>query len=70
MPDGCIGFDDSLEPYAYDLDLAVEYTEDAGFDVLVTCCPSETSFGFTLVALTVSLVCLISFDYMRKRFQK
>ncbi len=70
MSDGCIGFDDSLEPYAYDLDLAIEYTEDAGYTVLVTCCATEPVIGFTLIIFTVSLVCLTSYNYVRKRFLK
>ncbi|MCG3223581.1 MAG: hypothetical protein H7647_03875, partial [Candidatus Heimdallarchaeota archaeon] len=32
ISDGCVGFDDSLEPYAYDLDLSESYMALAGYD--------------------------------------
>jgi ABC-type transport system substrate-binding protein len=66
MPEGCIGFDDSLEPYAFDLDLAVEYTEDAGYTVMVTCCTPEPTSGLTLVVFLLSLIA-ISLNYRTKR---
>ncbi|MCG3256105.1 MAG: hypothetical protein KAU62_08485, partial [Candidatus Heimdallarchaeota archaeon] len=31
-----VAFDPTLEPYSYDLDLAIEYMEDAGFEVYTT----------------------------------
>ncbi len=31
MPDKCYGFDTTFEPYAYDLDLAIQYMDEAGF---------------------------------------
>ncbi|MHA1516598.1 MAG: ABC transporter substrate-binding protein [Candidatus Heimdallarchaeaceae archaeon] len=71
MPDGCIGFDESLEPYAYDLDLAVEYMEDAGFERCVLGCtpytPYTTGYTFSLVLLSVMGLscCLI----IRKRIE-
>ena len=34
-PDSVVGFDDTLEPYAYDLDLAIDFVEAAGYTVLV-----------------------------------
>ncbi|MHA1668023.1 MAG: ABC transporter substrate-binding protein [Candidatus Heimdallarchaeaceae archaeon] len=36
MPDAAVGFDESLQPYAYDLDLAIDYVEAAGYTVRVT----------------------------------
>lgn len=33
MPDASVGFDDTLEPYAYDMDLAREYMVEAGYDL-------------------------------------
>ncbi|MCG3259884.1 MAG: hypothetical protein H7644_09070 [Candidatus Heimdallarchaeota archaeon] len=60
MPDGCIGFDESLEPYAYDLDLADDYMEDAGFEEFVTWFLEPTS-GFTI---TFMLFVLIGLAYI------
>jgi len=57
MPDGCIGFDESLEPYAFDLDLAREYIEEAGY---VPCCSTSTT-GSTI---TVMLFALIGLTYL------
>lgn len=33
MPDASLGFDSTLEPYAYDMDLAREYMVEAGYDL-------------------------------------
>lgn len=57
IPKVCIGFDDSLEPYAYDLDLAREYIEEAGY---VPCCTTSTT-GSTI---TVMLFALIGLTYL------
>ena len=57
MPDGCIGFDESLEPYAFDLDLAREYIEEAGY---VPCCSTSTT-GSTI---TIMLFVLIGLTYL------
>jgi ABC-type transport system substrate-binding protein len=45
-------FDETLEPYAYDLDLAIEYMEDAGYTVLVTIPPTTTTGIAGLVFLS------------------
>ncbi|MCG3255464.1 MAG: hypothetical protein KAU62_05210, partial [Candidatus Heimdallarchaeota archaeon] len=39
-----VAFDPTLEPYAYDLELAIEYMEDAGFEVYTTH-PTPTTTG-------------------------
>ena len=67
MPDGCIGFDQSLEPFAYDLDLAIEYMEDAGYEVLVTCCPPDPTSGFTIIVWFFALIGLASSISIRRR---
>lgn len=52
IPHGCVGFDESLDPYAYALELAIEYTEKAGF---ILCPPLSTS-TILLLPFLVSLV--------------
>lgn len=56
MPDGCIGFDESLEPYAYDLDLAVEMMEDAGFDTIWHGNGPTPTSGFTILVMLFVLI--------------
>ncbi|MCK4896012.1 MAG: hypothetical protein KAS47_04335, partial [Candidatus Heimdallarchaeota archaeon] len=60
IPHGCIGFNESLEPYAYDLDLAIEYTEKAGY---VLCPPLSTS---NLLFLPF-LICLVYIAMLKTR---
>ena len=66
IPDSVVGYDDSLEPYYYDLDLAISYVEDAGYTVLVTHFPTETGIT-TLVFL--SFLGLAALEALR-RFRK
>ncbi|MHA1116185.1 MAG: ABC transporter substrate-binding protein, partial [Candidatus Heimdallarchaeaceae archaeon] len=33
MPEGCVGFDETLQPYVYDLDLARQLMEQAGYSL-------------------------------------
>jgi ABC-type transport system substrate-binding protein len=66
VPHGCIGFDESLEPYAYDLDLAIEYTEKAGY---VLCSPISNTSGWVLLPFLICLV-YIAMLKMRKKLEK
>ena len=43
MPKGCIGFDDSLNPYEYNLELARMYMEQAGYVFTTVATSTETS---------------------------
>jgi ABC-type transport system substrate-binding protein len=64
IPDSVIGYDDTLEPYAYDLDLAIEYMEDAGFVVKTTLEPTET--GITGLVF-LSFLGLAALEAIRRR---
>lgn len=66
IPDSVVGYDDSLEPYIYDLDVAIGYVEDAGYTVLVTNFPSET--GITALVF-LSFLGLAALEVLR-RFRK
>ncbi|NPD88500.1 MAG: hypothetical protein HGN29_07240 [Asgard group archaeon] len=62
VPEKCVGFDDSLLPYEYNLTLAKSYLKQAGYGVKET--PTETdktSFnGFYLfIIMILSLSCLL-----------
>ncbi|MHA1219599.1 MAG: ABC transporter substrate-binding protein [Candidatus Heimdallarchaeaceae archaeon] len=61
IPKHCIGFDGTLEPYAYDLDLAVDYMEDAGFEEIWHGNGPTPTSGFTI---TVMLFVLIGLAYL------
>ncbi len=62
-----VSFDETLEPFAYDLDLAIEYMEDAGYDVLVTIPPTTTTGIAGLVFLSfLGLASILAFKRYRK----
>ena len=62
IPDCVVGYDDSLEPYVYDLDLAREYMELAGFDIMT----DETGIpGIVLLAF----LGLATVEFVRRKFR-
>jgi len=62
-----VAYDDTLEPYAYDLDLAIEYMEDAGFEVIITIIPPTTTGIAGLVFLSfLGLASILAFRRYRK----
>lgn len=67
MPKGCIGFDRTLEPYAYDLDLAIEYMEDAGFEIMWTGTGATPTSGFTLSVMLFVLIGLAYLVFTKRR---
>ncbi len=63
IPDSVVGYDDSLEPYVYDLDLAREYMEMAGFDIIQT----EAGIpGFVILAF----LGLATVEFIRRKLKK
>ncbi|MBY9000767.1 MAG: hypothetical protein KGD64_07640 [Candidatus Heimdallarchaeota archaeon] len=65
IPPGCIGFDSSLEPYAYDLDHAISLVEEAGF---IGCCFTPTyNADLFFIPLLISLVFVISINQSKRR---
>lgn len=64
IPDAIVGYDDTLEPYAYDLDLAIDFMEDAGFTV-VTTVPTDPTGITGLVFL--SFLGLAALEALRRR---
>ena len=63
IPPACIGFDDTLVPYEYDLALALNYMELAGYTLVVI---PEFSTSYFVILSTFALSCIILF-YIRKR---
>ncbi|MHA1447180.1 MAG: ABC transporter substrate-binding protein, partial [Candidatus Heimdallarchaeaceae archaeon] len=62
-----VAYDDTLLPYAYDLDLAIEYMEDAGFEVIITIPPVTTTGIAGLVFLSfLGLASVLAFRRYRK----
>ncbi len=57
-PPGCVGFNTQLEPYEYNVTLAIEYLEKAGFELIeITPTTTKTSFVI-LVVMTIGLTTL------------
>ena len=67
IPDSVVGYDESLEPYVYDLDLAIDYVEQAGYTVWVTKTTSETGIA-ALVFL--SFLGLATLEALRRFLKK
>ena len=61
-PNVAVAFDESLEPYAYDIDLALDFMELAGFDVRV----AETGISGLIFLSFLGLASLLAF----RRFKK
>ena len=51
IPDSVIGYDDTLEPYAYDLDLAIDLMESAGYTIEVEVPETTGIAGLIFIAL-------------------
>ncbi|MHA1219600.1 MAG: ABC transporter substrate-binding protein [Candidatus Heimdallarchaeaceae archaeon] len=66
MPDGCIGFDESLEPYAFNLDLAIDYMNDAGFAELWHGNGPTPASGFTSSVMLFVLIGLAYAIFIRR----
>ncbi|MHA1305189.1 MAG: ABC transporter substrate-binding protein [Candidatus Heimdallarchaeaceae archaeon] len=49
MPDACIGFDSSLTPYSYDLELAKKFIEEAGYRYEEPITATTFAFGIFLM---------------------
>ena len=58
MPDGCIGFDKTLQPYSYDIELARQLMEQAGFKEGYTSTNTNTTPTGTENAAITELVFL------------
>ena len=62
-----VAYDDTLEPYAYDLDLAIEYMEDAGFEVITTIqTPTTTGIAGLVFLSFLGLASILAFRRYRK----
>ena len=62
IADSCVGYNDSVEHYTYDLELAIDYMEQAGFQVRKTT-PTKTSITI-LLTMVFGLTTIIG---IRKR---
>ncbi len=61
IADACVGYNESMEPYVYDLELAIDYIEQAGYEVRIT--PTKTSFTILLSMI----IGLTTISMLRKR---
>ncbi len=60
VPDSVVGYDDTLEPYTYDLDVARSLVEDAGFEIEFEI-PTETSIAGLVFLSFLGLAAMIAF---------
>jgi len=67
MPHGFYYVWDNLEPYSYDLDLAVEYMEDAGFEKFWNGTVSYPTSGFTISVILFTLIGLTYLVFTKRR---
>ncbi|MHA2357379.1 MAG: ABC transporter substrate-binding protein [Candidatus Heimdallarchaeaceae archaeon] len=67
IPDSVVGYDDTLEPYAYDLDLAIDLMEEAGYTIRAPT-PTETTGIAGLVFLAfLGLAAIEAFRRFKKK---
>ena len=64
QPYDSIGFDQGLEPYVYDVSLAQEYMEKAGFDLIKETPTTKTSL------ISFSLLVFLGLAYIAQRRMK
>ncbi len=72
MPDASVGFDDTLEPYAYDINLALSYMELAGYHVTSSTTTTTTTNKVPVgnhTILLISVLALTSVLTIRRRKQ-
>jgi len=67
MPDVCFCFDNTLKPYAYDLDLARGYVRDGGFECY--CIPYTETAGISTLIM-ISFLSLIFIALMTKKIKQ
>ncbi|MHA1304679.1 MAG: ABC transporter substrate-binding protein [Candidatus Heimdallarchaeaceae archaeon] len=64
MPDASVGFDTSLTPYTYDLELAKTLIEDAGYEIKTETAETGTA-GLVFIAF-LGIATLVAFRRIRK----
>ena len=64
MPNVAIGFDESLEPYEYSIELALQHMKDAGFDVTPS---NEVSLGLVVFMSLFALAGASQILILRRR---
>jgi len=72
-PKGTIGFDDTLEPYEYDIELALSYMELAGFDIDESNVGSSVNIGLrleTILGILSFIGAGIVFFNKKRRFRE
>ncbi|MHA1198871.1 MAG: ABC transporter substrate-binding protein, partial [Candidatus Heimdallarchaeaceae archaeon] len=62
IPDSVVGYDESLEPYVYDMDIARDYMEMAGFDI------TEEEVGIPGLVL-LSFLGLATLEFLRRKYK-
>ena len=67
IPDSVLGYDASLEPYIYDLDMAIDYVEDAGYIVRTTIYPTTTGIAGLVFLSFLGLAVLEALRRYRKK---
>jgi peptide/nickel transport system substrate-binding protein len=64
-PDSVVGFNKDLEPYAYDLDMAIDYIEAAGYVVEVEIPPAAGIAGLVFLSF-LGLAAVVGFRKYKK----
>jgi peptide/nickel transport system substrate-binding protein len=60
VPDSVVGYDETLEPYTYDLEASIALMEDAGFEVVFEI-PTETGIAGLVFLSFLGLAAMIAF---------
>ena len=63
IADACVGYNDSMVPYTYDLELAIDLLEQDGYDIRITTPLTKTSF----IVLLSMIIGLTSISKMRRK---
>ncbi len=64
MPPTCVGFNNAMQPYEYNLTLARDYMEKAGYELIVITPTPTTTTNFTI--LLIMIIGLTTITYVRK----
>ena len=64
-PDSVVGFDDTLEPFTYDLNLAISYVEAAGYTVEILA-PTTSGIAGLVFLSFLGLAAVVGFKKYKK----
>ncbi|MHA1306101.1 MAG: ABC transporter substrate-binding protein [Candidatus Heimdallarchaeota archaeon] len=68
MPDVAVGFDDTLEPYEYSVELALDHMKAAGFTIIDAPEPTETTgIGLAVLMSILALAGASQVFFLKRR---